>query len=93
MFSSSFVEKNQDTVKIDPEPQIIKSQISVESALEFVYTNNISNPSMELLMDVCKVAELWILENLKKLCEYFLAASLTFDTCETLLEFSKKNDC
>lgn len=93
MFSSSFVEKNQDTVKIDPESQIIKSQISVESALEFVYTNNISNPSMELLMDVCKVAELWILENLKKLCEYFLAASLTFDTCETLLEFSKKNDC
>merc|ERR1719483_514276 len=44
-------------------------------------------------MDVCKVAELWILENLKKLCEYFLAASLTFDTCDTLLEFSKKNDC
>lgn len=93
MFSSSFVEKNQATITIDPESEVINTQESVKSALEFIYTNNISNPSIELMLDVCKVAELWILENLKKLCEYFLASSLSFDTCETLLEFSKKNDC
>ena len=93
MFTSSFVEKNQETIKIDPKSEIIQSQESVESALEFIYTNNISNPSLELMMDVCKVAQLWIVENLTKLCEYFLAASLSFDNCEILLDFSKRNDC
>ena len=93
MFTSSFVEKNQDTIAIDPESEIIESKESVERALEFVYTNNISDPTQELVMSVCKVAELWMMESLKKLCEYFLAVNLSFNNCETLLDFSKRNDC
>jgi len=93
MFSSSFVEKTQEIVQIDPKSEIINTKESVESVLEFVYTSSISNPTVELLMEVCKVAQLWILDNLKKLAEYFLAANLSFDTCDILLEFSKNNDC
>jgi len=93
MFTSSFVEKSQETITIDPESEIIQSKESIECALEFVYTNTFTNPTFELMMDVCKIAELWMMEDLKKICEYFLAVSLTFENCETLLDFSKRNDC
>jgi len=95
MFTSSFIEKNQDEICIDPESQVIGSSESVELALEFLYTRNMSPApnSITLIMEVCQVAELWLVGQLKQLCEYLLSANLNIETCENLLRFAKENDC
>merc|ERR1719419_161158 len=44
-------------------------------------------------MEMCKISEMWILDSLKKLCEYSLSTCINFDNVDSLLEFSKVTGC
>merc|ERR1712157_536692 len=62
------------TIRVDPcfEP------LTVRRMLEFVYTNRISNlcqASTDEILDLLHLADLWILRDLKRLCEYELIRS------------------
>jgi len=72
--ASSFVESSTATIKVDPyfEPHTIRRM------LEFIYTNRISNlsqASTEEILDLLHLADVWILRDMKRLCEYELIRS------------------
>jgi len=72
--TSSFIESSTATIKVDPcfEPHTIRRM------LEFIYTNRISNlpqASTDEILDLLHLADVWVLRDMKRLCEYELIRS------------------
>jgi len=72
--ASSFVESSTSTIRVDPnfEPHTVRRM------LEFIYTNRITNLSqatVDEILDLLHLADVWILRDMKRLCEYELIRS------------------
>jgi len=94
MFSSSFVEKVQSEIVIDPPSDIIDDEDAVQLVLQFIYTGHVDSDllSLDTMCKVCQIAQLWLMDKLRKLVEYYLAANLTFENCEKLNTFARTNN-
>ena len=91
MFSSDFLEKNSSVIVLDPAGDIFTTRNSIDLLIEFLYTGNFSNPpGLESVIQIFRASSLWILENLQRICEYFLAASLSLENCKDILEEARK---
>ena len=91
MFNSDFLEKNSSVIVLDPKGEIFSTRESIDLLIQFLYTGNFSNtPGINSVIQIFRASSLWILENLQHICEYFLAANLSLENCEEILEEGKK---
>ena len=91
MFNSDFLEKNSSVIVLDPKGEIFSTRESIDLLIQFLYTGNFSNtPGINSVIQIFRASSLWILENLQQICEYFLAANLSLENCEEILEEGKK---
>ena len=90
MFSSEFLEKNSAVIDIDPASEVFTTRESLEAVIEYFYTGNIPRLSQETVREIFRASSLWILDNLQKICEYFLAVNLTMENCVDILNEARK---
>lgn len=90
MFSSEFLEKNSTVIDIDPASEVFTKRESLEAVIEYFYTGNLPRLSQETVREIFRASSLWILDNLQKICEYFLAVNLTMENCVDILNEARK---
>ena len=91
MFNSDFLERNCSVIVLDPSGEIFTSRKSLDLLVEFLYTGNFSKPpGLQSVVELFRASSLWILENLQRICEYYLAASLSLDNCKDILYEARK---
>ena len=91
MFSSDFLERNSSVIVLDPAGEIFTTRESLDLLIEFLYTGNFYNhPGLDSVVQIFRASSLWILENLQRICEYFLAASLSLENCKDILVEARK---
>ena len=86
MFDLDFREKNRTVIDIDPGSEVFTSRESLDAVIEYLYTGNIPSVSLDIVREIFRVSSLWMLDNLQKICEYFIAASLTMANCMDILD-------
>ena len=90
MFDLDFREKNRTVIDIDPGSEVFTSRESLDAVIEYLYTGNIPSVSLDIVREIFRVSSLWMLDNLQKICEYFIAASLTMANCMDILDEARK---
>ena len=85
MFSHSFKESSQNTIKLDYEHNVVKMLI------QFLYSGSveIDNASPENIMECLQLADQYTLETLKSLCGCILQDSLDIDNLVNVYKFAK----
>uniref|UniRef100_A0A1J3FJN4 ARM repeat protein interacting with ABF2 n=1 Tax=Noccaea caerulescens TaxID=107243 RepID=A0A1J3FJN4_NOCCA len=84
MFDGGYREKDARDIEI---PNI---QWEVfELMMRYIYTGSVNIPTTEIAQDVLRAADQYLLEGLKRLCEYVICQDVTVDNIESMYDLSE----